>query len=36
MERQPGNQDILPGWDNMKRQLRFELPFRLKINPLSV
>jgi S1-C subfamily serine protease len=36
MQRQPGNQDILPGWDNMKRQLRFELPFRLKINPLSV
>lgn len=35
MERQPGNQDILPGWDNMKRQLRFELPFGLKVNPLS-
>jgi S1-C subfamily serine protease len=35
MERQPGNQDILPGWDNMKRQLRFQLPFGLKVNPLS-
>jgi S1-C subfamily serine protease len=35
MKRQPGNQDILPGWDNMKRQLKFELPFGLKVNPLS-
>jgi serine protease Do len=35
MQRQPGNQDLLPGWNSMRRQLRFELPLRLEVGPLS-